>query len=152
MQVILKTDIENLGKLGDLVQVKPGYARNYLIPKNLAMQASSGNLKRFEQERNKLEKLMEKQRFEAQDLASKLEQTIVTIPVRVGENEKLYGSVTANNISEALYEKGFDIDKKKIELENPIRALGDYHIGVKIYPNVQPKLHVQVIRHEEEHN
>jgi large subunit ribosomal protein L9 len=60
--------------------------------------------------------------------------------------------VTANNISEALYEKGFDIDKKKIELENPIRALGDYHIGVKIYPNVQPKLHVQVIRHEEEHN
>jgi len=149
MQVILKTDIENVGKLGEVVNVKPGYARNYLVPKQMAMFATSGNRKRFEQERKKLEERLEKQRFEAKDLSEKLEHLTVTIPVRVGEHDKLYGSVNNNHIAEALAEQGFNIDKKKIELEHPIRSLGDYYIGVKIYPNVQPQLHVQVVRHDE---
>ncbi len=149
MQVILKTDIENVGKLGEIVNVKPGYARNFLIPKQIAMYASPGNRKRFEQERKKLEERLEKERFEAKDLSAKLEQLTVTIPVRVGEHDKLYGSVNNNHIAQALAEKGYNIDKKKIELENPIRSLGDYYIGVKIYPNVQTQLHVQVVRHDE---
>ncbi len=150
MQVILRTDIENLGKLGDLVKVKPGYARNYLIPKKMALEATPGNLKDFEQQRKKLQEKLDAEKFAAQDLSQKLEQIEVKIPVRVGENDKLYGSVTNAHIANALAEQGYKIDKKSIELEKPIRALGEFHVPIKVYPEIKPQLKVVVIRHGEE--
>ena len=150
MEVILRTDMENLGKLGDVVKVKPGYARNYLIPKELAMQATSGNLKLFEQQRRKLQEKLDKARSQAQSLAEKLEETVLQIPVRVGEGDKLYGSVTSAMIAEALASKGLEVDKKDIELENPIRSLGEHQVPVKLYSGVRPELKVNVVRHGEE--
>lgn len=150
MQVILRTDIENLGKLGDKADVKPGYARNYLIPQGKAMQATASNLKRFEQERAKLQSKQDTIRFQAQDTAQQLEEVSITIPVRVGENDKLYGSITSTMIVEELAKLGYDIDKKKIELEKPIRSLGEFSVPVKLYPEVRPELKVIVVRYGEE--
>lgn len=150
MQVILRTNIENLGQLGELVKVKPGYARNYLIPKRMAMQATAANLKAFEQQRRKLEAELEAQRSEAERTAKHLQEMELRIPVRVGEGDKLYGSVTNTHIAQALQDKGLDIDKKQIELEKPIRALGEYQIPVRVYPEVKPEVKVTVVRHGEE--
>lgn len=150
MQVILRTDIENLGSLGELAEVKPGYARNYLIPQGKAMLATPSNLKVFEQERAKLQAKQDKIRFQAKDTAGQLEQLIITIPVRVGENDKLYGSITSTIISEELSKRGYEIDKKKIELEKPIRSLGEFSVPVRLYPEVRPELKVMVVRHGEE--
>lgn len=150
MRVILKTDIEKLGKLGDVVDVKPGHARNYLIPKDMAMEATSGNMKIFEQQRRKLQRKLDAVRAEAQELAEKLQQLSLRIPVRVGEHDKLYGSVTNSHIAEVLEQQGYAIDKKKIELDSPIRSLGDYSITVKLHPEVQPELKVSVVRYGEE--
>jgi large subunit ribosomal protein L9 len=108
MKVILRTDIEKLGKLGDIVDVKPGYARNYLLPKKFAMLANSSNLKIFEQERKRLEERLNSERFKAKELASQLEAQQINIEVRVGEGDKLYGSVTSSNIVEFLRQKGFE--------------------------------------------
>ncbi len=152
MRVILRTDIEKLGKLGDVVEVKRGYARNYLIPKRLAMLATPSNIKVFEQERKKLEEKLNAQRFKAKELAAKLEEQEIKIQVRVGEGDKLYGSVTSSNIVEILKEKGFDIDRKKIVLDKPIRSLGDYQIPVKLYPGVVATLNVSVVKYQEESN
>lgn len=149
MQVILRTNIENLGKLGEVVKVKPGYARNHLIPKKLAMQATSANLKAFEQQRKRLEAELEAQRSAAERIANRLQELELTIPVRVGEGDKLYGSVTNTHIAQALQENGLDIDKKQVELEKPIRALGEYQVPVRVYPEVKPEVKVLVIRHDE---
>lgn len=151
MQVILRTDIEGLGKLGDVVRVKPGYARNYLLPRSLAMEATPGNLKEFENQRRKLQEKLDKDRFDAERLAEQLQDLEVRIPVRVGEGDKLYGSVTTAMIASALAEQGFDLDKKKIELDKPIRSLGDSSVPVKVYPEVRPEIKVVVVRHGEEH-
>ncbi|MDZ7761009.1 MAG: 50S ribosomal protein L9 [Desulfovermiculus sp.] len=150
MEVILRTDMENLGKLGDVVKVKPGYARNYLIPKELAMQATPGNLKLFEQQRRKLQERLDKARTKAQTMAEKLGETVVQIPVRVGEGDKLYGSVTSAMIADALAQQNLEIDKKDIELENPIRSLGEHQVPIKLYSGVRPELKVHVVRHGEE--
>ncbi len=150
MRVILRTDIEKLGKLGDVVDVRPGYARNYLIPKKLAMLATEGNIKKFENERKKLEEKLNAERFRAKELAEKLEALEIKIPVRVGEGDKLYGSVTSSNIVEILEKEGFEIDRKKIGLDKPIRSLGEYEIPVKLYPGVVATLKVAVVRFQEE--
>jgi len=151
MQVILRTDIEGLGKLGDVVRVKPGYARNYLLPRSLAMEATPGNLKEFENQRRKLQEKLDKDRFDAERLAEQLQDLELHIPVRVGEGDKLYGSVTTAMIANALEEQGFDVDKKKIELDKPIRSLGEFSVPVKVYPEVRPEIKVVVVRHGEEH-
>ena len=150
MQVILKTDIESLGKLGEVVRVKPGYARNYLLPRDLALEANRKNLKEFEQQRRKLQEKLDKARFDAEQLASQLQDMQLRIPVRVGEGDKLYGSVTTAMIANALAEKGFDIDKKKIELEKPLRSLGEFTVPIKVYPGVRPEIQVVVVRHDDE--
>ena len=149
MEVILRTDIENLGRLGEIVKVKPGYARNFLLPQNMAMLATPGNKRLFEQQRKKLQERQNAARSAAQSLAEKLDELTLTIPVRVGEGDKLYGSVTTTIIGDRLAELGFEIDKKKIELDNPIRALGDYAVPVRLYPEVRPELTVSVVRHDE---
>ncbi len=147
MQVILRSDVDNLGRLGEVVKVKPGYGRNYLIPKGMAMPATKANMNVFERERKKLEAQVQKIRQAAQSLADRINQARVVIPVRVGENEKLYGSVTTTNIGEALSDMGIEVDRRKIVLDNPIRALGDYEIEVKLHQDVDTVLRVSVVKY-----
>jgi len=152
MEIILRTDIEHLGNLGEIINVKPGYARNYLIPKKLAMEATEANKRVFEQQRKKLQEKLERIKSQSKELAERLEETSLEIPVRVGENDKLYGSVTATHIADALAEKGFEISKKKIELDQPIRALGEYNVSIRVYPEVKPEVKVRVVRHGEQNS
>ncbi|EPR37425.1 50S ribosomal protein L9 [Desulfovibrio sp. X2] len=146
VQIILRADVDNLGRVGDLVKVKPGFARNFLLPQGLAMMASPSNLKRFELERKKLEAKMAGIRSAAQAEGDKLSGAAVELRVRVGEGDKLYGSVTSAMIAEKLAEQGFDIDKRRILLEAPIRALGDYAVPVKLHQDVKVDVSVRVLR------
>jgi large subunit ribosomal protein L9 len=146
MDVILRQAVENLGKPGDVVKVKNGYARNYLLPHNLAYEATAGNLKRIEQERNRLEAAENQRRGTAQELASKLEQVSLTFSARVGEEGKLFGSVTAADIAQQLEQQGFHIEKRQIDLHEPIKALGVYRVPVRLHADVKPEIRVWVIK------
>lgn len=146
MELILRADVENLGRLGDKVAVKPGYGRNYLIPQGLAMLASEANMRRFENERKKLQAKRDALMSSAQTLADRLAEAAVVIEVRVGEGDKLYGSVTSAIIAEKLGEAGIEIDRKKIVLDEPIRALGEYEVAVKLLPELRGKVTVTVVR------
>lgn len=147
MKLILRADVDNLGRLGDIVTVKPGYGRNYLIPQGLAMTVTDANLKRFENERKKLEAKADSLRAAANEIAAKIAACPISIEVRVGEGDKLYGSVTSANIVAALAENGLEIDRKKIILKDPIRALGDFTIAVRLHPDVQAEIKLSVVRH-----
>jgi large subunit ribosomal protein L9 len=146
MKIILRSDLENLGKLGDVVSVKPGFGRNYLIPQGLAMLATPSNLKSFELERKKLQAKMDSLRSAAAILADKIAGAEVSIVVRVGEGDKLYGSVTSVMIAEALARKGIEVDRKKIDMEEPIRTLGVHEVEVKLHAEVRGKVRVLVCR------
>jgi large subunit ribosomal protein L9 len=145
MKIILRADVEHLGRLGDVVTVKPGYGRNFLIPRGLAMPATDGNLKVFELERKKLAAKRDASRSEAASFTEKLAAAKIVISVRVGEGDKLYGSVTSSNIVEALAGLGIELDRKKIVLHDPIRAVGVYTVPVKIHPDVKSELTVTVM-------
>ena len=147
MKVILRADVDNLGRLGDIVAVKPGYGRNYLLPQGLASLATPGNLKVFEQERRKLQAKNDAVKAEAAGLAAKIEAAKVVIEVRVGDGDKLYGSVTSSQIATILEEQGVAVDRRKIQLEDGIRSLGEYVIDVKLHPEVVAKLKVNVVKH-----
>ncbi|EHJ46442.1 ribosomal protein L9 [Solidesulfovibrio carbinoliphilus subsp. oakridgensis] len=146
MELILRADVENLGRLGDKVAVKPGYGRNYLIPQGLAMLASDANLRRFENERKKLQAKRDALASAAQSLADRLAAAEIVIEVRVGEGDKLYGSVTSGIIADRLAEKGIEIDRKKIVLDEPIRSLGVYEVPVKLLPELRGLVRVTVKR------
>ena len=145
MKLILRADVENLGNLGDVVEVKPGYGRNYLLPQGLAMVASPANLKVFEQERNKLQARMDALRAEARGLAARLEALKVVIPMHVGENDKLYGSVTSTIIGDAIAEQGLEVDRRRILMDAPIRTLGEHPVRVRLHADVIAVVPVQVI-------
>lgn len=147
MKLILRADVDSLGRLGDVVKVKPGYGRNYLIPQGLAKPATEANLKAFEVERKKLQDAADKLRGEANVLAEKIAATPISIEVRVGEGNKLYGSVTASNIGDALAEAGIELDRRKIILAEPIRSLGEYEIEIKLHPDVHGELKLSVVSH-----
>ena len=146
MELILRADVENLGRLGDKVAVKPGYGRNYLIPQGLAMLASDANMRRFENERKKLQARRDALASAAQSLADRLAAVTIVIEVRVGEGDKLYGSVTSAIIADKLAEAGIEIDRKKIVLADPIRNLGQYEVEVKLLPELRGKVQVSVMR------
>jgi large subunit ribosomal protein L9 len=146
MKVILRADVDNLGRLGDIVAVRPGYGRNYLLPQGLASMATPGNLKVFEQERRKLQAMNDAVKAEAAALAAKIEAAKVVIEVRVGDGDKLYGSVTTPQIATILEEQGVAVDRRKIQLEDGIRSLGEYVIDVKLHPEVVAKLTVNVVK------
>ena len=128
MKIILRADVENLGRLGDVVTVKAGYGRNYLLPQGLAMLVTPGNLKAFELERKKLQARMDALRSAADELAGKIEGLVLTIPMRVGDNDKLYGSVTTGIIGDALAEQGIEVDRRRVLLEHAIRTLGEHPV------------------------
>lgn len=146
MELILRADVENLGRLGDKVAVKPGYGRNYLIPQGLAMLATDANLRRFDNERKKLQAKRDALGAAAQSLADKLAAANIVIEVRVGEGDKLYGSVTSGIIADKLAEQGVEIDRKKIVLDDPIRSLGVYEVPVKLLPELRGMVRVTVAR------
>ena len=146
MRVILRKNIEKLGKAGDIVEVKNGYARNFLFPQNLALPSTPGNLKRVEDEKRVLMKKQEKIKEEAENLAKKLEKKSITIPVQVGEKEQMFGSVTAQDIANVLKQEGFSIDKNQIDLPEPIKSLGIYNVKINIHPGVTPVIRVWVVK------
>ena len=146
MEIILRLAVENLGKTGDVVNVKPGYARNYLLPHGLAYEATPGNLKRIQQERDRLEAAESERRGTAQGLAEKLEQVSLTFSARVGEEGKLFGSVTATDIAQQLEAQGYRIEKRQIDLHEPIKALGVYRVPIRLHADVKPEVRVWVIK------
>jgi large subunit ribosomal protein L9 len=146
MQLILRADVENLGHLGDTVAVKPGYGRNYLIPQGMAMLATPANLRRFENERKKLQAKRDALASAAQSLAGRIAAVSVVVEMRVGEGDKLYGSVTSAMIADKLAEAGVEIDRKKIVLAEPIKALGHYEVEVKLLPDLRAAVQVTVMR------
>jgi large subunit ribosomal protein L9 len=146
MEIILRQTVENLGKPGDVVKVKPGYARNYLLPRGLAYEATPGNLKRIQQERDRLEAAENARRDTAQGLAGQLEQVSLTFSARVGDEGKLFGSVTPADIAQQLEAQGFHIEKRQVDLHEPIKALGVYRIPIRLHADVKPEIRVWVIK------
>lgn len=148
MQVILREDMENLGKSGDVVTVKPGYGRNYLIPQGLAVTATKADVARVAHEKRVIAARNAKLQKDAQAEADRLNQVSVSIPVAVGEEDKLYGSVTAKDIAEAYREKGVAVDSKKLVLDEPIKTLGLSEVTVKLAHGVTATLKVWVVKKE----
>jgi len=145
MKVFLRDDVKNLGKIGDVVSVSDGYARNFLLPKKLAVEANTKNIKEFEHNKKIIHERAAKIRGASQATAEKLSALSLTIRAKAGEEEKLFGSVTTMDIAEALKAEGFEIDKKKISLEEPIKRLGEYSVEVKIHPEVSATVKVHVV-------
>lgn len=148
MKVILRADVEKLGHLGDIVNVKPGYGRNYLLPQQLASLATPANIRVFELERKKLQARMDALRAAAADVAAKLEGVVVTISMRVGENDKLYGSVTPAMIGDALAAMGIEVDRHRLLLDGAIRTLGEHHVRARLHADVVPSFTVKIVSEE----
>ncbi|TSA26848.1 MAG: 50S ribosomal protein L9 [Ignavibacteriales bacterium] len=146
MKVILRKKFDQLGKVGDVLTVKDGYARNYLIPRQIAYQATKGNILALEEEKKQILKKEAKELEAAQKFASNLEKVSITIPVKVGEEDKIFGTVTNQMISDSLKEKGFDIEKRKIEITEPIKSLGIYTVSIKLHPSVSATVKTWVVR------
>lgn len=150
MKVILHSDIDKVGKQGDIKNVSEGYARNYLIPRKLALEATPANMKLWEKEKVKLEKQKEEILKKAREIAEKIEKTSITITVKVGEGGKLFGSVTSTDIAKVLKDNGFEIDKQNILLDEPLKAIGVYAINVKIHPEIVARPKVWIVEEKGE--
>ena len=146
MKLILREDVETLGKVGDVVDVAGGYGRNYLLPRGLAVKASTKNLKEQEHQKKLIQARLARQKKDAQEMAGSLDSVSCTISRKTGEDEKLYGSVTSRDIEEALKEEGVSIDRKRILLEEPIKKLGVYTVPVKLHTEVTGNIKVWVVR------
>ena len=145
MKVILTEEIRGLGTRGDVVTVKDGYARNFLIPKNLAREASAGNLKQIDHERKKWNALAQQEKEVAQKAADAVKGVKIQIEKRVGEHGHLFGSVTANEIADALTERGIEVDKRRIELSAPIKNIGVHDVEVRLHKDVTAHIQVEVV-------
>lgn len=145
MEVILRQAVDNLGHPGDVVVVSPGFARNYLLPRGIAYQATEGNKKRISQEKARLEAAEAERRAAAESVAKQLEEVSITFSARVGEEGKLFGSVTSADIVEQLEAQGFTIEKRQVELGEPIKTLGVYRIPIRLHADVHPEIKVWVI-------
>src|SRR5580658_3997816 len=149
MEVILREDIDKLGSRGQMVKVAPGYARNFLLPRRLAVQATESNKKIVEQERQAHLRKEAKVQAEAADLAKLMASVVVTIKQKAGENGQLFGSVTSKDIAESLEAQGYTIERRKIVLEEPIKALGEYKVSLRLHPEVTVEIAVNVVKEEE---
>jgi large subunit ribosomal protein L9 len=145
MEVILREHVDNLGRRGDVVKVAEGYARNYLLPRKLALAVTEANKRQIERERQAAEARELEERTQAEAFSQRLTQTEIEIPRRVGENDTLYGSVTSADIAQALQSKGFDIEKRKIQLPEPLKALGEATVPVRIHRDVIAQVRVKVV-------
>lgn len=145
MEVILREDVKSLGKAGDLVRVKPGYGRNYLLPSGLAYEATEGNKKRIAAETRARSTRAAAERTEAEARAAQLGAVELTLKGKAGEEGKLFGSVTASDIAEALAAKGFEVDRRRIELDQPIKTLGRHTVGVRLHAEVRAEIRVDVV-------
>lgn len=146
MEVILRQAVENLGHPGDLVKVSAGFARNYLLPRGVAVTATEGNKRRIAVEKARLEAAEATRRQTAQEYATKVEQISLTFSARVGEEGKLFGSVTSADIAAQLEAQGYHIEKRQIDLHEPIKALGVYRVPIKLHADVKPEIKVWVIK------
>lgn len=145
MEVILKENIKNLGFKNDIVKVKPGYGRNYLIPQGLAVMATKGNVRMLEENLKQAAHKAEKIKNAAVELAAAIGDTLLTIKAKVGESGKIFGKVTALQVSDALKEKGFEVDRKKISFEEEIKTLGQYHAVLSLHKEVVHKVRIEVV-------
>ena len=148
MEVILREDIVNLGNRGAVVKVAPGYARNFLLPKKMAVAATESNKKIVEQERQAHLKKDAKEASDATDLAKLMAAVEVTIAHKAGENDQLFGSVTSNDIAVALEKQGYTIDRRKVHLEEPIKTLGEFKVALRLHKDVSVEIPVHVVREE----
>lgn len=148
MKVILSSDVKALGRKGDIVNVSDGYANNFLLKNKLAVPASAGNLNINAQEKAALAKKIKEETAEAEALAKKLKDVIVVVKTKIGENGKTFGSISGKEIAEELSRMGYDIDRKKIELETPIKAVGEYLVPVRLYKGVVGKINVKVVANQ----
>jgi large subunit ribosomal protein L9 len=146
MKVVLKDDVKNVGKMGQIVNVADGYARNYLVPRGLALEANTKNIKAIEHEKRIINEKAKKFKISAQDLSDKLSTLTLLIKAKAGEEGKLFGSVTTMDIAELLKNEGIEIDKKKIFLDEPIKRLGTYSVNIKLHPEVSIDITLQVIQ------
>ena len=145
MKVILRDDVAKLGNAGEAVTVKDGFARNYLVPRQLAYVATAGALKKIEHEMKQRARIVEREKLSAEEYAKRLETVTVTVPMRVGEEDRLYGSVTAQMIADNLDRQGYDVDRRSIVLDEPIRTLGAHEVAVRLKHGVQGKFRVNVV-------
>ena len=146
MKLILKDDVKGLGGMGQEVDVADGYGRNYLIPKGLAMAATVGNLKILKNEISQKGRKIVKLKGEAEDLAKRIEKISCRLAKKAGESDKLFGSVTSQEIADHLKKEGFDIDKKKVDINAPIKNLGTHSVSIRVYPGVVANLKVEVVK------
>ena len=149
MEIILNENVEGLGNIGDMVTVKPGYARNFLIPRGHAVEASTRNVKELEHQKRQLERKLQKQTQAAELQKQKIERVTCVLPHRAGEEGKLFGSVTSMEIENKLAESGVEIDRKKIQLAEPIKSLGEYEVPIKLDAGVVANIKVSVVALEE---
>ena len=145
MKVILKETIESLGIIGSEAEVKPGYARNYLIPQGKAVFATTENRKKMEQERAKIELQLAKERKLAEEMAARLEGVTVEIAAKVADEDRLYGSVVVRDIADALEQKGIEVEKRAILLVEPIKTLGTFQVPIRVYRDIEPEITVEVV-------
>jgi large subunit ribosomal protein L9 len=146
VRVLLREDLEHLGRRGDVVKVAPGYARNYLLPKRLAVSVTPGNMKRIDQEQRSLNVRRDREKRTAEDLARRIAEVSCTIVKKVGENDILYGAVTTQEIGQVLEKEGIELDRRRILMDEPIKALGVYTVPIKVHPEVTADLKVWVVR------
>lgn len=145
MKVVLKDDVKNVGKIGQIVDVADGFARNYLVPRGLAIEANTKNVKSLEHEKKIIQEKAKKIRNSALDLSQKISAMTLVIKAKAGEEGKLFGAVTTMDIAEHLKNEGIEMDKKKISLDEPIKRLGSYSVAVKVHPEISTQLNVQVV-------
>ena len=146
MEVILRESVQHLGAAGDVVKVKDGYARNYLLPKGLAYPATEANKKKIVFEAERIAKQRAAEKGAAETEASRIAEVHLRFEVKVGEEDKLYGSITSSDIQRKLEELGIHVDKRKVDLPEPIRELGEFQVGIKLHPDVRPEIHVTVVK------
>jgi large subunit ribosomal protein L9 len=145
IEVILREDIKTLGRAGEMVRVKPGYARNYLLPQGLAYEATEGNRKRIAAETRVRSARSQAERTEAERFAATLSQVTLTLSGKAGEEGKLFGSITSQDIADALARQGYTVDRRRIELEHPIKSTGAHTVAVRLHPEVNAELRVSVV-------
>ncbi len=150
MKILLNEDVEHLGRLGDMVEVKPGFARNYLFPRKLAIQPTAHNLEMIKFKKKKALEKLEQEKLSAREQKAKLEELVLTIPKKAGESDTLFGSVTTMEIQQKLEELNFQIDRKKLHLDEPIKKLGQHVCKVKLVEDIEAELKIEVVKESEE--